>query len=193
VAAFSVIEIVFALGVAATMAGAAIPQLLASLDDVRVVAAARYVSAELQRTRMDAVRRNASCALRFVQSGDTYWFTAFVDGNRNGVLTRDITSGTDVPIGVARSLSSLFSGIEFGTIAGLPGVDADSVAPGADPIRLGAGDMAVFTADGTATAGTLYIRSARQRQYAVRVFGETGRTRVLAFDPRRFMWVALGP
>jgi type II secretory pathway pseudopilin PulG len=193
VAAFSLIEIVFALGVAATVAGAASPQLQASLDDARAVGAARYVSAELQRARMNAVRRNASCALRFVESGGTYWFTEFVDGTRNGVLTRDIRSGVDVPIGIATTLGAHFTGLEFGTLPGLPGVDVDSVAPGVDPIRLGAGNMAVFTPDGTATGGTLYIRSAGNRQYAVRVFGETGRTRVLKFDPRRFRWVSLGP
>ena len=191
-AAFSVLEIVFALGVAATVAGFAVPQLQTTIDDARAVGAARYMSAELQRARMNAVRRNTSCALRFVESGGTYWFTEFADGNRNGVLASDIRSGIDVPIGPANTLSMHFSGIEFGARPGLPAVDAGGTAPGADPIRLGAGDMAVFTPDGTATAGTLYIRGAGERQYAVRVLGETGRTRVLRFDARRFIWVALG-
>jgi len=187
------LEIVFALGVAATAAGVAIPQLQLSVDDARAVGAARYLSGELQRTRMNAVRRNASCALRFVQTNGEWWFTEYVDGNRNGVLTSDIRSGTDLPIGPANTLSMHFAGIGFGARPGIPAVDTGGTAPGTDPIRLGAGDMAVFTPDGTATAGTLYIRGAGDRQYAVRVFGETGRTRVLKFDARRFIWIALGP
>jgi len=191
VAASSVLEIVFALGVAATLAGAAIPSLLASLDDARIVGAARYMAACLQRTRMDAVRRNATVALRFTPSGTGYTFIPYVDGNHNGVLTRDIGSGVDAAIGFADALPARFTGVEFAATPGLPSVDPDGVAPGSDPIRLGSGDMAVFTPDGTASSGTLYIANRRGTQYAVRVFGETGRTRVLKFDSRRFVWVQL--
>ncbi len=192
-AASSVLEIVFALGVAATLAGVTMPPLLASLEDARAVAAARYVSACLQRARMDAVRRNTSTALRFVIVGGGYSFATFMDGNHNGVLSRDIGSGVDTAVTPSDSLADRFSGVEFGTIPGLPAVDPASVAPGSDPIRLGASNMAVFTPDGTASSGTLYIKNRQHTQYAVRIFGETGRTRVLKFDPRRFVWVPLGP
>jgi type II secretory pathway pseudopilin PulG len=193
VAASSVLELVFALGVAATLAGIALPSLLASLDDTRAVGAARYVAACLQRTRMDAVRRNATVALRFTRSGDGYAFTPYVDGNHNGVLARDILTGVDAAVGFADGLSARFAGVEFATSAGLPAVDPDGVAPGDDPIRLGTGDMAVFTPDGTASSGTVYLANRRGAQYAVRMFGETGRTRVLKFDARRFVWMELGP
>jgi hypothetical protein len=42
--------------------------------------------------------------------------------------------------------------------------------------------------DGTATSGTLYLQGKRA-QYAVRVLGATGRTRVLAFDRERQTWI----
>ena len=48
--------------------------------------------------------------------------------------------------------------------------------------------MATFTATGTATAGSLYIRGRRDVQYVVRIFGETGKTRILKFNPRTRQW-----
>ena len=38
------------------------------------------------------------------------------------------------------------------------------------------------------SAGTVYIRSRRDAQYAVRIFGETGKTRMLKFERRTRRW-----
>src|SRR5436190_838918 len=63
VAAFSLIEIMFVLGTAATVSAVAVPETLASLDDSRTAAATRYVATRLQRTRMEAVSRSSSVAV----------------------------------------------------------------------------------------------------------------------------------
>ena len=39
-----------------------------------------------------------------------------------------------------------------------------------------------FTPIGTATSGTVYIRSRTGRQFAVRILGATGRTSILEFN-----------
>jgi hypothetical protein len=85
-------------------------------------------------------------------------------------------------------LSAQFSGVDFSALPGLPPIDAGSTAPGADPIRLGRGNSISFTPLGTATSGSVYVLGRGGAQYAVRVFGETGRTRVLKFDPRLRSW-----
>ena len=46
---------------------------------------------------------------------------------------------------------------------------------------IGPAKILTMSPDGTATSGTLYLRGARS-QYAVRVLGATGRTRVLKYD-----------
>ena len=188
-AAFSFLEIMFVLGTAATVSGVAVPETLATLDDSRAAAAARYVSARLQRTRMDAVSRNSSAALRFTLLPDHYDFTAYVDGNCNGVLARDIQAGVDRVLQPADRLGDHFAGVEFGATPGLPPVDSSSAAPGSDPIRLGSSDMVTFTSTGTATSGSLYIRGRRGTQYVVRVYGETGKTRILKFNPGSGQWM----
>ena len=190
-AAFALIELVFVLGLAATLASFAIPQSLASLDDLRAAGAARYLSARLQKTRMEAIVRSSATALRVNRAGGSYGVAVYVDGNRNGVLSKDIETGTDRALGPSERLMDQFPGVDFGAIPGLPPVDQSSTSPGTDPIRLGSSDMAVFTAMGTATAGSFYIRGRRNSQYVVRIFGETGKTRVLKFNLRSGRWMAL--
>jgi len=109
------------------------------------------------------------------------------DGNRNGVLARDVMDGVDTAIGPAEHLVDQFPGVDFGAIGGIPGAEG-STAPGSDPIRLGVADSVTFTATGTATSGSLYVRGQRSIQYVVRIYGETGRTRILRYNPRTRTW-----
>jgi type II secretory pathway pseudopilin PulG len=188
VAAFTLVELLFAMGVAATLAAVSIPQLTASMDDLRASAAARLVAATLQQTRMEAVRRGRSMAVRFQQTGAGYQFAVYADGNRNGVRADDIAAGRDPQVRASRRLPDAFPGVDFGAAAGLPAVDASSSPPGTDPIRLGSSDMVTFTPLGTATTGSLYVRGRHDVQYVVRVFGETGKTRLLKFNRWSRTW-----
>jgi len=189
---YSLLELMMVMALGATMTAAAVPQYLAGVDDLRTSGAAHHVSARLQRARMEAVMRSAMVGVQFTQTpGGSYQYSVYVDGNRNGVLTRDIQSGLDRLITSAERLPDQFPGVEFGTIPGLPPVDAGGAAPGTDPIRLGAGNIASFSALGTATSGTVYIRGRRHAQYAVCIFGETGKTRMVKFEARTGQWKPL--
>jgi prepilin-type N-terminal cleavage/methylation domain-containing protein len=188
---YSLIEVVFVLGLVAVLSSAALPRMLVGLDDLRASGAARYVASRLQQTRLEAVTRNANTALRFTPVGDGMIFTAYIDGNRNGVRTLDIERGLDRPIRAGEQLRNQFSGVDFGTQPDLPAVDSSGPPPGADPIRLGVSNMVSFTPDGSATPGSLYVRGQRNTQLVVRILGETGRTRILRFDPRARIWKPL--
>ena len=181
-------ELVFATGMAVTMSAVAVPQLLAAVDDFRAGGATRYISARLQRARMEAVVRSTEVAMRFTGDAGGYGYSVYRDGNRNGVLTRDIQDGIDRLIASMERLPEQFTGVDFGASPGLPAVDAGGMPPGTDPIRLGAGSFASFSAAGTSSPGTVYIRGRRGAQYTVRIFGETGRTRMLKFDARTRKW-----
>ena len=189
---YSFLELMMVMALGVTLTATAIPQYLTGLDDLRASGAAHHLSGRLQRARMEAVMRSAAVGVKFTQiPGGGYSFAVYQDGNRNGVLTRDIRRGIDRLITAAERLPDQFPGVEFGAIPGLPPVDADGTAPGSDPIRLGSGSIASFSALGTATSGTVYIRGRRDAQYAVRIFGETGRTRMLKFEPRTRQWKQL--
>jgi prepilin-type N-terminal cleavage/methylation domain-containing protein len=186
---YTLIEVMFVLGVCAVLSGAAVPQLAAGLDDIKTRAAARYLAARMQHTRTDAVRRNANLAVRFGGSGGLIRYGVYVDGNGNGVLSRDIADGVDRAVGREEAIDDQFPGVRFGALPGLPAVDVTATPPGTDPVRFGASDMAVFTSAGTATPGSVYLQGTGA-QYVVRVFGDTGKVRVLKFDPVRRVWLS---
>jgi type II secretory pathway pseudopilin PulG len=188
---YSLIELMAALSLVTTLAGIAVPQILAALDDFRAYGAARYMSGRLYQARMDAVARISNAAVRFRRDGESYAFAVYLDGNRNGVRSADITRGIDREIQKSQRLVDLFPGVDFGVVAGLPSVEPGSPPPGDDPIRFGSASMASFTALGASTPGSLYIRGRRDAQYVVRVFGQTGKIRVLKFNPRTRQWKQL--
>jgi len=185
---YSLLELLLVLGTVVTLAGIAIPQILATLDEYRVSGAARYVATRIQRTRMEAVSRSTAAAMRFVQNGGTYSFSVYMDGNGDGVRTQDIRDGIDQQVADVERLPDSFSGVEFGLLPGLPPVDVGSAAPGEDPIKLGSSNLLSYSPVGTSTSGSLYIRGRGQSQCVVRVFGDTGRTRVMKFDIRTRQW-----
>jgi hypothetical protein len=182
-------EMVVTLGLITTATATTLPGLLAGLDDARVAGAARYLSSRLAESRMDAIQQSKEVALRFTQTDGQYTYTVYVDGNNNGVLSRDIQRGVDRPILGPERLSDGFRNVEFGTQPGLPPIEAGDTAPGADPIRLGAGNSVSFNPLGGATSGTIYLTGRSRAQYAVRVFGATGKIRVYRYERSRSKWL----
>jgi hypothetical protein len=180
------VELLLVCGLLATLAGMAIPELRTAMDDYQTAGAARYLSARLQRTRMEAVKRSSDVALRFVQVNGGWSYAVYVDGNRNGVRTVDIDRRIDWLLSPAERLSDQFAGVDIGVLSNLPGVDGGP-PPGADPLKLGSSNLLTFSAAGTSSSGSVYIRG-QNAQYVVRVFGETGRTRVLKFLARTRQW-----
>lgn len=162
-----------------------------ALDEIRTGGATRYVAGRLARARLEALTRTADVSLRFSPDAASFVYAVYADGNRNGVRSVDIDRGVDRRMSTDERLRDQFPSVDFGAVPGLPAVDASSDPPGADPIRLGAGDMATFTTNGTATPGSLYIRGPRDVQYVIRIFGATGKTRILKFDARRRVWKPL--
>jgi Tfp pilus assembly protein FimT len=184
---FSLIELLLVVGIAATTTIVAMPGFIAAMDEYRTLGAARYLSSQFHRARAEAVARSANAAIRFEPSGNSYTFSTYVDGNRNGVSVRDIDAGIDRQLGSATSLKEQFGGVDFGTSSDLLSVDGTPLDR-ADPIRFGMSNMATFTARGTATPGSVYIRGKQGTQYVLRVFGDTGKTHLLKFDQRRRQW-----
>ena len=163
-----------------TVACVALAQSMAALDHSRGHAAARYLASRLALARTQAVARGAAVGLRFDQVPRGVRFSMFLDGNGNGIRAADIQSGVDVPIEPAASLFEQFPGVDIGLTP---------TSPGSDPVQLGQTNLLTFTPTGTATGGTIYIRDREDTQWAVRVLGATGRTRVLRYDPRTRGWL----
>ena len=182
---FTLIELLFALALAVTLAGMSVPVSQSALDEIRGAAAARQLAERVALARLDAVRRSAAVALRFEPDGTDYKFTSHVDGNGNGVRTLEIANGVDLTLGHVERLRDTHPGVAFGLMAGLP--DLDGRRGIADGVRIGSSRILTLAPDGSATSGTLYLHG-RRGQYAVRILGATGRTRVFHYDAGTSQW-----
>ena len=163
----------------ATLSAIAVPQSLAAVDRARAMSAARFLASRMAVARSQAVMRSTHVALRFEDGTSGITFRMFVDGNRNGVRTADISAGIDVPVEAPVRLGELYQGVAI-AVAG---------AAGSDPVKLGASNLLSFTPFGTATSGSVFVRGRDGSQFAVRVLGATGRARVL----RLYRIRAIGP
>lgn len=185
-AGFTLLELLFSIAVGVAITTISIPTTTRIVDEVRAAGAARYVASRIMRIRLEAVRQSRVVALRFVKDGDDYTYTPYADGNGNGIRTADIQDGIDQPLGPPERIGDKFAGVRFVLEEGLPDVDgAKSTDP--DGVRIGKSGILTMGRDGTATSGTLYLRG-RGGQYAVRVLGATGRTRVLVFEIGAGTW-----
>ncbi len=167
----------FVFAVMAIVAGMAIPQTTATIERSRTLGAARYLATRLALARTQAVAHSANVALVFVADGGTYTVAAYSDGNGNGVLTRDIATGIDPVVEAPVRFSDLFPRVSL-----FLSDPAAAHAPDASAVMS-------LSPIGTASSRTLYVRGRDNSQYAVRVLGATGRTRVLRYVDATQEWV----
>jgi hypothetical protein len=179
------------MGLLATLTGMAVPAVTAGVDDFRTAAAARYMSSRLALARFEAVRRARSVGIRFEPDPDGHRFAFYVDGNANGVRTGEIRAGVDEQWLPPMRLAEQFARVRFAIGRDVPAIDDEgtALAAGSDPLRFGRADILTFTPLGTATSGTLYLEGPGGQQYALRILGGTGRTRLLRYDAVQRRWM----
>jgi type II secretory pathway pseudopilin PulG len=185
---YSLVELSFVLVLIGTTSSVAIPQLAGALDDYRAAGAVRYLTMRLARARMEAITQSADVAVRFTQDAGGWAFAVYLDGNRDGVRTRDIDRGIDRRITPIERLTDNFPGVAFAVPAGLPAVDTGPATDG-DPLKLGSGNLLSFSALGSSSSGSVYVRGRRGSQYVIRAFGETGKVRALKLDRGGTHWM----
>lgn len=187
---FTILELLFVVAIAGTLAAIAVPQSLRALDDFQTRSAARYLAQRIGSARFDAIKRSVTHGFRFTPSETDYIVTSVADGNRNGLRNAELVSGIDRVLSEPERIDGHFPGVSFGLLDGVP--DADGHAAGsADGVRIGTSRLLAVNADGTATSGTLYLRGRGRSQYAVRVLGITGRVRILKFDQVHGRWIGV--
>lgn len=182
-------EALIATGIVVVAVGISVPLVTTGRHEQHVMNAARYVAGRIVLARAGAARRGAAIGIRFVRNGEGVTFRSYVDGNGNGVRAVDIGSGVDAPIETETSLGDRFEGVRFELSAAAPAIGNSTPAgAGADPVQLGGNDILSLTPLGTATSGTLYLRSRGGHQAAVRILGATARVQVFQFDFQAGRW-----
>lgn len=184
-AGVSLVELTIALGIVSLSAIMSAPVLAGAADAGRAREAAQFFAAQCRAARMEAIARNATSSVVFDVVTARWRFRRCVDGNGNGMRRADITSGRDTCL-PSTDVAGLFSGVHVDVPPGLPDPDGGPSTSGA--VRFGSSDIASFSPVGTASAGTVYVRSDGGAQYAIRVAGTTGRVRVLRYSAASRSW-----
>jgi hypothetical protein len=143
----------------------------------------------VQRARLESLKRATAVAVRLEMLDGRTAVQLFADGNGNGVLQNDIDRQADPALTNVEWLDSHARGVSLRInqpIADVAGVS--ELATGDDPLRIGNTSLVSFSPLGSSTSGTLYVSAHRGPQMAIRIYGATGRVRVLAFDAQARRW-----
>jgi prepilin-type N-terminal cleavage/methylation domain-containing protein len=190
---FQLIELVVTLAVLGLVALLGVPSLLSGTDDLRLHMAAGEVVGVLRMSRSFASRYDANVAVKFrTDSRGAVTFTVYRDGDGDGLLNRDIDTGTDPQVVPPQGLKFFGRDVRFGfppgpapTDPGSPGHLMDRLD---DPIRFNQSDLASFGPLGTSTPGSVYLRNGSGHLVVVRVLNRTGKVGVLTYDAKTRTW-----
>ncbi|MEY4634515.1 MAG: hypothetical protein RJA55_313 [Acidobacteriota bacterium] len=182
-------DAVVSAGLSLVLAAIAVPVVGGTLNREHVIVGTQYLAAQVQRARLESLKRGAAVAVRFEQLDGRTAVQLFVDGNGNGVLQRDIDRRLDPALTLAEWLDGHARGVALRINQPIADVGSgDAMATGADPLRIGNSSLVSFSPLGGSTAGTLYVAARHGPQMAIRIYGATGRVRVLMFDARARQW-----
>lgn len=190
---FSLLEGLIVLAILGLLASLTVPGLFRLTRGLRVDLASRELHGVLRQARSRAVRQGGKVGVKFRQVGEgRYSFTLYRDGDGDGVLTGDIDSGVDPALGPPRELVHLGGRIGFGFPAGPaprdPGDPSRRLDRLDDPIRFNRSDIASFNHLGASTPGSLYVTDGLHFLSVVRVFGRTGKVKILRYDVVSETW-----
>ncbi len=176
--------------IAATLS---IPPLLRSTGGLRVQLAAAEISSTFHLARAQAIRLGVRVAVKFeTEENGRVTFTLYRDGDGDGVRSRDIRSGVDTALGAPRRLAHLGGAVRFGFPEGVaprdPGDPGRRLDRLEDPLRFNRSDLASFDPLGTSTPGSAYLTDGRRALRVVRLFGRTGKIKILTYNLETERW-----
>lgn len=188
---FQLVELIVVLALIVLVSGFTLPWVSSSAASFQLDLASAEVVSALRLARATAVRLGVKVGVKFrEQQNGVFTFTLYSDGDGDGVLTRDIESRVDPPVGPPRNLHHFGRRIRLGFPLGPaprdPGDRSRRLPP--DPIRFNRSDLASFGPLGGSTPGSIYLTDGRSRLAAVRLFGRTGKVKVLRYDVETELW-----
>ena len=186
---YTLIDTVCAAAMCTIMGAIVVPVIGGTLDRERTIIATQFVSGQLQRARLEALKRARMVAVHLVITGERTSIQLFVDGDGDGVRQHDIDQGIDPPLAPQEFVDDRSRGMSLRINQSVVDIGgAGELAAGDDPLRIGNTALLAFSPLGSSTSGTLYIAGHRGPQMAIRVFGGTGRVRVMTFDAQTRQW-----
>jgi type II secretory pathway pseudopilin PulG len=186
------VEALIVLSVMGALLAMSVPNLVHMTRRLRVEMAAHELGGLLRRARFRAVREGSNVGVKLFLSGSRVTYGLYRDGDGDGLSSRDIANGVDPALEPIRELGHLGSHVRFGFPTGKaprdPGDPRRRLTRLEDPIRFNRSDMASFSPLGTSTPGSLYLTDGSTHLAVVRLFGRTGKVKVMLYDAETETW-----
>jgi len=185
-------QLLVVLAVMGLAIGVSLPTVSRAVRGNRLRAATREMVSAFRVARHRAIAESGTRGLVFRREGEDWSFTLHADGDGDGLRKRDVDRGVDPPLAHSRRLSTRHPTVRPGF---LPVGRIRRVPPARgflrnldDPVRFGNSDLVSFSARGRCSSGTLYLTDGQEGQWAIVLYGVTGRIRVLRYDPQTERW-----
>lgn len=176
---FSLFELLVVVFIVGVLAAVSLPHLKAYTVEAHLLGVGQTFVGEFRRAHSIAIRRNVQTAIRFEKMDGVDYYSTYLDGNRNGVLSADIDAGIDPRIAGPSRLDGNTRGVRVGINPGTPAPPPDTgLLDTTDPIRFGPANMLSFSPLGSASPGTFYL-AGETLQAGVRVTPGTSRVRLM--------------
>jgi Tfp pilus assembly protein FimT len=186
---FAFIDLIVVLAIVGIIVLCAIPAFAAYRRQSSVLAAAHEMRSLLRAVRSRAIAHDGNCGVKFVKTATNWTYTLYDDGNANGISNANITKGIEKRyFGPAVVMPSF----RTASISLLPKTirdpDGAKLLPSDPALQFGNSTICSFSPQGGGTPGTIYISDGISNLYCVRVFGATGRLRMLRYDSGKQKW-----
>lgn len=158
----------------------------------RTPATARVVAGDLRLRRQQAVSGRVTLGLHFQRQGPHWSVRLLQDDDGDGIQVSG--RAADPVLEGPHPFASVYGPAEPGFLPGLTGLTTPPPSPRPltnldDPVKFGSGDLVTFNSRGECSSGTLYLTDGRFRQWAVVLYGATGRVRTWEWDRGGRHWV----
>jgi prepilin-type N-terminal cleavage/methylation domain-containing protein len=186
---FSLLEILAVIAIVGVLAIATAPAFANYRRNASMKAEVAELRGILRAVRSRAIMRGTHAGVKFTRAGNVWVYSLYDDGNDNGIRSAEITSGVDRRYAGPSMLMPQFNiaGIALLSSA-IRDPDGDSLPPTASAVQFGSSTICSFSPTGSGTPGTIYITDGAGRLCALRVYGASGRVRVLRYNAAWQRW-----
>lgn len=190
---FTLIDVLAVLAVLGVLVTLSVPPLRKMHDGLELQLAATEVAGVMRQARQYAVVHNVHVGIKFHRDEDTgfVYMQLYRDGDGDGVRTKDIEKGDDIPVAAAMPLTHVGRRVHFGFPTGPMPRNINGrgrITRREDPIRFNRSDIASFGPMHTATPGTVYLTDGSLRVAAVRISSRNARLRIYYWSRNTGIW-----
>lgn len=155
-----------------------------------VTEAAAEFRAIFRLVRSRAIAQHNYSAVKFAQSGSDWTYALYDDGDGDGVRNDDIAAGIDRHYAPPRLLlqESKLAAIQLPPNLAIKDPDGDPLTSASAAVQFGKSTLCSFAPNGESSSGTIYLTDKFTELWCVRVYGASGKVRLLRYNRGAKTW-----